>query len=497
MSKERKFSIFCIVILAVFFAYSVFISLNRLIARDEGFYIIASELLLKGKTLYKDFFFPQMPFTALFYSLCFKIFGISWGVARLASGLMYFLTGSFLFLYIRKNYNFGLALFSLIFFALHPMGFAWQSVIKSYTFVNFFLIIIFILINSYLSKNKDNKNVIFFIGIIYGLLGLTRLHFLSLLPLILFHIYIKQGKINFKDLLFFIIGSVISLSPSVYYFVLSPNDFIFNNLGYHLVRSQTPLEAEFLTKIQSLSKLLGLLLSQQVFKTQMFITYFIPILFGICYFFVLLVKKNIYFPILYTLWILILNLIPTPTYLQYHSCVIIFIIILSVDFIKLQNNNIIKFFILSAFILINLFYYKESLKSYTITGHNVIGITGQNPEIWNIHLIEKINEHVNKIETNKYLVAIWPGHALNTRHKFLPGTENPFLVKVPEDISEKYGFTKKADILDAISNKKVGIVVYKDGDTINKKELKNFLIKNKFLLRSRVGSVFIWSRYDD
>ena len=235
MSKERKFSIFCIVILAVFFAYSVFISLNRLIARDEGFYIIASELLLKGKTLYKDFFFPQMPFTALFYSLCFKIFGISWGVARLASGLMYFLTGSFLFLYIRKNYNFGLALFSLIFFALHPMGFAWQSVIKSYTFVNFFLIIIFILINSYLSKNKDNKNIIFFIGIIYGLLGLTRLHFLSLLPLILFHIYIKQGKINFKDLLFFIIGSVISLSPSVYYFVLSPNDFIFNNLGYHLV----------------------------------------------------------------------------------------------------------------------------------------------------------------------------------------------------------------------------------------------------------------------
>ena len=494
MSKERKISIISTIILFNFFIYTLFISLNRLIARDEGFYIIASELMLKNKIIYKDFFFPQMPFTALFYSFCFKIFGISWSVARGASGLFYFVSGSLLFFYVKRSYGFFLSIFALLLFCIHPLAFAWQSVIKSYVFVNLFLILIYALINSRIKQSKDNNKVIFFVGVIYGLLGLTRLHFLTLFPLILFHVYVRQKGLNFKNLLAISLGSLLALTPSVYYFIISPQNFIFDNLTYHLVRSQTPLEAEFLTKLSSFSKILGFSLSQQVFKTQMFITFFIPLLFGVYSFFSSLRKKIIYFPILYAIFITILNLIPTPTYLQYHSCIIIFIILMSIDLIKFQNNNLIKSFVIILLLFTNLYYYKDSLKAYLITGHNVIGITGQDPEVWSIHFIEKINNHVNMLETDGYLVSIWPGHALNSKHPFLPGTENPFLVKVPDDILEKYNLTKKNDILEAISNKKVGIVVYKDGDTINKKELKNFLIKNQYLLRSRLGSVFIWSK---
>lgn len=493
--------------------HCVFISLNRLIARDEGFYIVASELLLKGKILYKDFFFPQMPFTALFYALSFKIFGVSWFVARFSTGVIYFLSGCFLFIFIKKNYSYLFAILALMLFSLHPMGFAWQSVIKSYAFVNLFLMLIYSFTSSLANLKSDdiynkghsllnskisisNSKKIFFIGFIFGLLGLTRLHFLSLLPLVLFHIFSIQKKFSKKDFVSFFLGCTLSLSPCFYYMAQDINSFIFNNLGYHLVRSQTPLEGELTTKLYSLLRLLGLKPSQQIIKYQMIVTYFIPLCFGLYYFILKLFKKRFYFPFLYSLFILILNSIPTPTYLQYHSCIIIFIIIMSLDFIRVQNNTYLKFLISIVFLTVNISYYPKSLHAYTISAHNVIGITGQNPEMWSIHTVQKINEHLNMIDTDKYLVSVWPGHALNSKHKMLPGTENPFLIKVPEDIAKKYNFTKKDDILEAISNGSVGIVVYKDGDTINKKELKSFLIKNKFLLRSRLGNVFIWSRYE-
>lgn len=509
MFNKPKFLKLSIFILFCFFAHCVFISINRLIARDEGFYIVASELLLHNKLLYKDFFFPQMPLTALFYASCFKIFGTSWFVARLSTGIIYFLTGYFLFIFIKKNYSFWFATLSLTLFAIHPMGFAWQSVIKSYAFVNLFLVLIFFIASSIQNlnppepnttanqiKTRKNSKKIFTVGFILGLLGLTRLHFLALFPLLLLHIYKKQNKLSKKDLCLFMLGCSISLSPCLYYFIQAPNSFIFNNLGYHLVRSQAPLEGELATKISSLFKLLGLNDSQQVIKYQMIITYLIPLIFGGYYFLTKLFKREFYFPFLYSLFILILNLIPTPTYLQYHSCMIIFIIIMSVDFIKVQNNSFIK--CLFSFILLatNIFYYPKSLLAYTITAHNVIGITGQNPEMWSIHTVKKINEHLNLIDSNKYLVSVWPGHALNSKHRLLPGTENPFLTKVPNEVAKKYELTKNDDILEAISNGSVEIVIYKDGDTLNKKELKKLLIQNNFLLRSRIGNVFIWSRYE-
>ncbi|MGI6680650.1 MAG: hypothetical protein ACOX3T_04115 [Bdellovibrionota bacterium] len=500
MFKTRKNFTLNITLLSLFlfFAHCIFISLNRLIARDEGFYIIASELLLKNKILYKDFFFPQMPFTALFYAFCMKMFGVSWYVARGITGIIYFLTGSLLFFHIKKNSSLQLAKLSLILFAIHPMAFSWLTVIKSYALVNLFLLAIFILIESYLSPHKkntkNNTKKIFVIGVLFGLLTLTRLHFASLFPLIFFHIYVKQGRLSKKDFAYFTAGSILALLPAIYYFILSQEIFIFNNFGYHLVRSQDLIEKTLLRKASSLSKILGLSPSNQVIKKQMFITYFIPILWGVCYFFFMLKKKNIYFPILYTLYILILNLIPTPTYLQYQSCIIIFITVMSVDFIKSLNNIFLKSLIALMFISTNAFYYPSVLKANTLTAHNVIGISGQNPEIWSIHAIEKINEHINKLDTKAYLLSIWPGHSLGSKHKLLPGTENPFLVRVPIEISRKYNTKMKKDILEDIANHNVGIVVYNFGNTLYKIELKNFLIENNFLLYSRIGDIFIWSK---
>ena len=48
---------------------------ERLIARDEGFYTYAAQLILEGKHPYIDFFYPQMPLLPYLYATSGALFG--------------------------------------------------------------------------------------------------------------------------------------------------------------------------------------------------------------------------------------------------------------------------------------------------------------------------------------------------------------------------------------------------------------------------------------
>lgn len=487
-------------ILFLFFLYCIFISLNRLIARDEGFYIIAGELILEGFIPYKDFFFPQMPFTALFFAFCMKVFGISWFVARGVCGIIYFLAGSTLFFYIKSKFNLKLAFFSLIAISFSPMAFPWFPILKSYAFVILLLLVIFITIEHLKNNIKtlstfNIHSILFFIGICFGFLGLVRLYFLGILPVIFLHLYeTKNTKV--KDYFYFCLGTITALSPAIILFFIDYKNFIFNNLGYHLVRAQTPIDAALTTKIASILKILGLNTSMYLSQPQMIITYLMPIIWGIFYFFRIKKTHHIYFPIVYTIWICMLNSMPSPTYLQYHCCIIPFIIIITCDLINFFKNKKIQQFIFYFFIGTFCIYYPQFFSDYILTGENVIGIGGQDSEDWHLNNIEEVQNHLNIINSTtkreKYTLAPWPGHTLGKNYLLLPGTENPFSRKVSDEISKKYNLLKKEDILDNIKNNNIKTVVY--SANLNMLELKNFLIKYDFTLRSRIGNVYIWSK---
>jgi O-antigen ligase len=58
------------------------IALSRLIARDEGFYLLAARLVMEKELPYVDFFYPQMPLFPYLYGLWMKIFSFSWTSGR-------------------------------------------------------------------------------------------------------------------------------------------------------------------------------------------------------------------------------------------------------------------------------------------------------------------------------------------------------------------------------------------------------------------------------
>src|SRR5690606_20030537 len=73
------------------------VSHARLIARDEGYYLFAADLVSQGFTPYLDFFYPQMPLLPYVYGAWYGIVGASWEAARFLSA--FFTIGTMLLVY--------------------------------------------------------------------------------------------------------------------------------------------------------------------------------------------------------------------------------------------------------------------------------------------------------------------------------------------------------------------------------------------------------------
>ena len=60
------------------------VATNRLIAKDEGFYVVAAQLVSEGRVPYLDFFYPQMPYLPYLYGSFLRLFGsnCSWTFAE-------------------------------------------------------------------------------------------------------------------------------------------------------------------------------------------------------------------------------------------------------------------------------------------------------------------------------------------------------------------------------------------------------------------------------
>jgi len=70
-------------------------------AWDEGFHILAAQLIAAGKTPYTDFVFPQAPLNAFLTALAMKVFGETWrlthAIEALASATAVFLVAGYTF----------------------------------------------------------------------------------------------------------------------------------------------------------------------------------------------------------------------------------------------------------------------------------------------------------------------------------------------------------------------------------------------------------------
>src|SRR5271169_700175 len=80
--------------------FFLYVSRHRFIDGDEGFYLLASRLVLAHKTPYLDFFYTQAPLLPYVYAIWMKFVGVTWVSGRTLPALLTTLLGLLMFWHI-------------------------------------------------------------------------------------------------------------------------------------------------------------------------------------------------------------------------------------------------------------------------------------------------------------------------------------------------------------------------------------------------------------
>jgi 4-amino-4-deoxy-L-arabinose transferase-like glycosyltransferase len=111
-----------------------FVALHRFIDGDEGYYVLASRLVLLHKTPYLDFLYQQAPLLPYIYGGWMKLAGVSWTSARIFSALLTTILGALIYTQVcRETGKWAAGLAAAALFASATFVFAWFPLVKTFS----------------------------------------------------------------------------------------------------------------------------------------------------------------------------------------------------------------------------------------------------------------------------------------------------------------------------------------------------------------------------
>ena len=252
ISVNYRLLIFLIAILILFsFSSLLFIENHSLVAHDESLYASRAKLIIDTNNWFTPFGKAHHKTIGSYWiiALSFKIFGISEFSARLPSYIFSLLSSFVLFKIIKNISNFKIGLISI--FTLSS-SFLWFSYSKYcspdtlYILFNLISILYLLKINNFLKEPIKNR-YLFLSGLFLSLPFFVR-SYLQLLPLISLGplILSKIKKLRFRNILFFIMGFFIGLTPLIIYYFISYRTYGIDSLvrPYMLLQQKTLTENE-------------------------------------------------------------------------------------------------------------------------------------------------------------------------------------------------------------------------------------------------------------
>lgn len=438
----------------------------RLIDGDEGFYLYAAKLVSEGKTVYKDFFYPQTPFLPYIFNFWFFFTGISWISARWLQALIATGIGLILFKSLLRE-NEKTAKVGLFLFLLSGYVIGWFTVAKSYAICTFLIIIAHETIQS---KSLSRPLRLLLSTFALGLAINIRLYIIALIPI--FYVYsVTENQLPQKETPWFrkttiwwrcisnffyiILGLSVSFLPN--FFLMSDLDsYIFNNITYHKLRTTDGLIGNMEQKIQVV---IDMLLNIQ---------FSVLTLFCIC---ISLIKiKNKKLPSLaacISIMIIFVSLLPTPTYQQYFAISIPFLIIDSMPvLIDFYNRGHWKKKVFIGFILLYSGTGFFEMYQFLYSGVNVPGIGFSFAASgWKIKTVRKVTKKLDElVDDREAIITWWPGYLLESKKAtILPGLENHFGIDVANKLTAeeraKYKIMSTDEVKKEISTNKVKLVL--------------------------------------
>jgi 4-amino-4-deoxy-L-arabinose transferase-like glycosyltransferase len=423
-------------LLVLFFA---FVARHRFIDVDEGFYLLASRLVLMHKKPYLDFFYTQAPLLPYVYALWMKLCGVSWTAGRLFSALLTSLLGALLYEHVcRQTRNWLAGIAVAIMFATSTLVFAWFPVVKTFSLAALFLFSAYVIVSRLSAESPPW--LLAAAGLLLGLSVDTRSYLVLLLPLFLWWIFRTSGT-PFRpvSMLWFLAGFTIAMAPCLYLFISSPDAFLFNNLGYHAVRSGQGLIGMWREKLLVVVTLF--LWNPEGNAIQNSLLFFISL--G----FIFSIPRRRYPPRLAFQIAVVLgiaSLLPTPGRYQYFCLCLPFLLVSTVcvvsDLLVSWESRRGRLLAAAAWVALFGIYLGVSVndfRKYFMTGKGIPGVRfARNRGDWRLQRVIQVSRAIDQVASPGEMVAsLWPGYAFQTKAVPFPGFENDFGLPIAEKLT--------------------------------------------------------------
>jgi hypothetical protein len=225
-------------IAAALIAYSQ----TRAFAWDEGFHLLAAQLIEQGKHPYLDFVFPQTPLNAYWNAAWMRIFGQSWRVSHALSALMtsgaVMLASDYVYRRLGEpRWRTLAALFTAFTVGLNVAVFEYGTLGQAYGLCLFLIVAAFRA--SIPAVERRSLAMPLLAGLFSAAAAASSLLTAPVAPVLLIWMLAANRVGNrVSKLVAFVLGAVIGSAPVLWLFVKSPRQVIFGILQYHLFYRQ-------------------------------------------------------------------------------------------------------------------------------------------------------------------------------------------------------------------------------------------------------------------
>lgn len=205
---------------------------SRNVNPDEGFYAVAGWHLLEGKHLYRDFFYPQMPYLPYAEAAVLAFTGPSLLALRwisVASGAV--VGGLVAAAAARRTDSLAAGAVIAVAYAAHSLCLNYLSIIKTYGLANLGLVVSFLVLAL---MNQRRRSVALLAGLAAGLAVGARLP--AAAAVVVLALWSLRRGAHFAVV--FVAGVGLASLPWLASVLESPEQFWFSNFGFHALRRE-------------------------------------------------------------------------------------------------------------------------------------------------------------------------------------------------------------------------------------------------------------------
>jgi hypothetical protein len=237
LTRER---IYLLALVALLGAGLIVYSQTWAFAWDEGFHLLAAQLILKGMRPYLDFFHAQTPLYAYWNAFWMRIFGDTWHTAHAVSAVCtmaaLWLTGDYVLDRFqggiwRQNWRLPMTLAVVLLTGLNSQVFQFGTIGQGYALCLFAIVAAFRF--AVANVKRDNAWFAFGAGFYAGAAAASSLLTAPMGP-VLFLWMLRSPGARWKRALAFIGGGLIPFLPLLLLYVKSPKVVFFGAVKFHL-----------------------------------------------------------------------------------------------------------------------------------------------------------------------------------------------------------------------------------------------------------------------